>query len=284
MKNAMRKIVTMVLVLILTATMLPTARAAGNEEWTNNVLTSDPLGTFDIKLSKIASVTFLDSTENAPRNRWHMGAGSSRSVLGWIEWNDGYADVYFAADGGINAEKCAVGLFQGCENLVEIDFNDAFHTEHCTSMQDMFYGCASLRELDLSSFDTSNVESMYGMFRDCASLKELDVSSFDTSNVKTMYTMFSTCTHLTELDLSGFDTGKVTNMGFMFSACRRLEDVDVSGFDTAKVTNMEGMFRWCDEIEDLDLKDWNISRVRNYTGFMNDGMHINGRPWIEFFE
>ena len=257
MKKTWQRIVLMVLVLVQTIGGIPSVRAAGDEEWMNNVLTASPWEAFDVKVEKIGSVTFLDSTVGAPRRCWYMGAGSSRSVLGWIEWNDGYADVYFAADGGINGEKCAAELFKGCENLVEINFNGAFHTDHCESMKEMF--------------------------RDCKSLRELDVTEFDTSRVKSMYAMFSTCTQLTELDVSGFDTSKVTNMGFMFSACRRLEDVDVSAFNTSKVTNMEGMFRWCDELGDMDLNSWDISRVRTYSNFMNDGMHINGRPWEEFF-
>ena len=261
-KNIMKHLprtLALALALILTVGAFPTAKAAGNEDWMNNVLTTNPWEALNIKPEKIGSVTFLDDTSSAPRRGcWYMGAGASCSVLGWVQWNGGYADVYFAADGGVNAEKCANGLFKGCENLVEINFNGAFHTDHCTSMKEMF--------------------------RDCKSLKYLDVTDFNTSNVTSMYAMFSTCTQLKELDVSGFDTAKVTNMGYMFSACRKLEYIDVSGFNTAKVTNMEGMFRWCDVIDDLELNSWNISRVRSYDNFMNPGMHINGRPWIEFFE
>lgn len=261
-KNIMKHLtrtLALALALILTVGAFPTAKAAGNEDWMNNVLTTNPWEALNIKPEKIGSVTFLDDTSSAPRRGcWYMGSGASRSVLGWVQWNGGYADVYFAADGGVNAEKCANGLFKGCENLVEINFNGAFHTDHCTSMKEMF--------------------------RDCKSLKYLDVSDFNTSNVTSMYAMFSTCTQLKELDVSGFDTSKVTNMGYMFSACRKLEEIDVSGFNTAKVSNMEGMFRWCDVIDDLELNSWNISRVRSYDNFMNPGMHINGRPWIEFFE
>ena len=252
-------ITALALVLMLGAVAIP-GQASGfeDEAWVNNVLTAEPIDTFGIDREKIGTVTFLDSTEDAPRYCWHMGVGSSSSVKGWVEWSGGFADIYFAADGGINGERCTVGMFKDCTNLTAIEFNGAFHTDHCTSMKEMFRGCTSLRSLD--------------------------VTDLNTSNVKNMYAMFSTCPKLTELDVSGFDTAKVTNMGFMFSACRRVKELDVSKFDTGKVTNMEGMFRWCNELDGVDVSGWNISRVRTYSNFMNDGMHINGRPWIEFFE
>ena len=283
MRSALRKLFALALILVLTVGAMPTAKATGDEKWVDNVLTRDPMDALGIGLDTIASVTFLDTTEDAPKYCWYMGTGAVRSVLGWVKWDMGYAHVYLAADGGINGEKSAAGLFKDCKNLTEVNFNGAYHTERCLSMKEMFHGCASLREVDLSGLDTSQVESMYGMFRGCTSLTELDVSGFDTSSVTSMYTMFSTCTHLTELDLSGFDTSRVTSIGFMFSACRRLEKVDVAGFDTGNVINMEGVFRWCDEIRDLDLSGWDISSVQKYSDFMDDGAHVNGRPWTEFF-
>ena len=60
-------------------------------------------------------------------------------------------------------------------------------------MNDMFYGCSSLKELNLNNFNTNNVTYMYGMFRECSSLKELNLSNFNTNNVTNMSCMFSGC-------------------------------------------------------------------------------------------
>ena len=38
-------------------------------------------------------------------------------------------------------------------------------------MNDMFYGCSSLKELNLNHFNTKNVDDMSGMFSRCSSLK-----------------------------------------------------------------------------------------------------------------
>lgn len=79
-----------------------------------------------------------------------------------------------------------------------------------TSTKNMFYGCESLGEIDLSKLDTSQATNMNSMFADC---------------------------HVQDLDLSGFDTSKVTDMGHMFENTR-LNELDVSSFDTSNVTNM----------------------------------------------
>ena len=62
-------------------------------------------------------------------------------------------------------------------------------------MRRMFWGCSSLKELNLSNFNTNNVTIMGYMFSGCSSLKELNLSNFNTN------------------------TNKVTFMGYMFSGC-----------------------------------------------------------------
>ena len=70
-----------------------------------------------------------------------------------------------------------------------------------TSTSNMFYGCSSLKSIDLSSFNTSNVNNMSYMFRECSSLKSIDLSSFNTSNVNNMSRMFYDCSSLKSINL-----------------------------------------------------------------------------------
>ena len=115
----------------------------------------------------------------------------------------------------------------------------------------MFYGCSSLTNLDLSSFNTSNVTDMYSMFYGCSSLTNLDLSSFNTSNVTDMDYMFYGCSSLTNLDLSSFNTSNVTYMDYMFYGCSSLTNLDLSSFDTSKVTSFNEMFSGCTNLEVL---------------------------------
>ena len=65
-------------------------------------------------------------------------------------------------------------------------------------MDMMFYNCANLNSLNISSFDTSSVESMYNLFSGCRSLLSIDLSNFDTKKVTDMHSIFSDCTKLVE--------------------------------------------------------------------------------------
>ena len=253
-------------------------------------MTTDPLGVFKIDKELIQSVEFRSTKFDFTTDdiTWNLGKGSSQRVIGKVDWIDSKAHIIIAADGAINAELCAAGLFEGCTNLEYIYGLEALRVMDADRLDRMFYGCEKLSYIGFNgpSWYTSNITSMSEMFRECKSLTDpcLSIMKYwDTSSVTSMYAMFSTCTSLENVDLSMIDTSSVTNMGFMFSACRKLRQVNVSSFNTSRVTNMEGMFRWCDLLEEPDLNGWNISKVSNHSNFMNEGMTIQGRPWKEFF-
>ena len=60
--------------------------------------------------------------------------------------------------------------FEGCTNLTTINGLTNLNTENVTSMENMFYNCSSLTELDISGFDPSKVTSTNQMFRGCTNL------------------------------------------------------------------------------------------------------------------
>ena len=148
--------------------------------------------------------------------------------------------------------KTTQKAFYGCESLRSVDLS-GLDTSSVTSMYRMFYGCSSLSSLDLSSFDTSSVTVVYCMFEGCSRLSSLDLSSFDTSKVTDMTSMFEGCSKLASLDLSSVDTSSVTDMGGMFSGCSSLSSLDLSSFDTSNVTSMYRMFSGCSSLSSIDL-------------------------------
>ena len=50
-------------------------------------------------------------------------------------------------------------------------------------MNKMFYGCSSLINLDLSTFNTQNVDNVEFMFSFCESLMFLNLSNFNIQNI-----------------------------------------------------------------------------------------------------
>ena len=103
-------------------------------------------------------------------------------------------------------------LFAGCPKVSKIFFKDVggtFDTSAVTNMSGLFEGCENLSELDLSSLDTHAVTDMSGMFKGCKSLQTLTFgNAFNTTQVADIHEMFQGCESLQSLDLSAFDLNR----------------------------------------------------------------------------
>lgn len=141
---------------------------------------------------------------------------------------------------------------------------------NATSCKKMFYGCKSLKNIDLSRFDTRNIVNMCCMFTDCKNLKQLDLSGFSTGNVREMINMFSRCSNLEQINISGLDTHNVEYMGQMFCGCESLKQLDLSSFNTEKVLYMGEMFSGCKSLKQFDLSHFNTERVVSMQNMFKD--------------
>lgn len=79
----------------------------------------------------------------------------------------------------------------------------------------------------IRGIDTSSVVNMSHMFYGCSSLKRLDLSSFRTDKVMDMSSMFQGCNEMTELNLSRFSIHSSANTSSMFVGCDNLRYVNV---------------------------------------------------------
>jgi surface protein len=123
--------------------------------------------------------------------------------------------------------KGMYNMFNGCTSLTNLDLSH-FETSNVTNMGQMFDGCSGLKSINLSSFNTSKVTDFAFMFEDCSSLKSLDLSSFNTSSAKRMAYMFAKCNSLTELNISHFDTSTLTESSYMLWQCSSLNSLSIS--------------------------------------------------------
>ncbi len=240
--------------------------------------------------SKVESI-FIKDNNIIPDNvidSWDASMNGNGSIMAYTidEDNNGLYELYIGQNGGVipffggslfskfNNVTLITGfenlklrqssyiaeMFSGCSSLVNLDLSK-FDTRNATNMSKMFYNCRSLSNLKLGEFNTGKVTSMQGMFEECESLTELDLESFDTSKVTNMSNMFYNCIKLTNLDVSSFNTENVTNMQSMFFYCSELQTLDVSGFNTAKVTSMYNLFVGCSSLVSLDVSHFDTSNV-----------------------
>ena len=113
--------------------------------------------------------------------------------------------------------------FSYCENLASVTGTENLKTDNLVVMTDMFYGCQTLKEIDLTGINTSNVLYMSEMFGNCYSLTSLDLSNFNTANVKNMNSMFYSCQSLTTIYAgASWSTASVEDGDYMFYGCSEL--------------------------------------------------------------
>ena len=146
-------------------------------------------------------------------------------------------------------------LIELCKNLIDTS--------------NMFYGCSSLKELDLSNFDTSKVKSMSSMLYGCSSLINIDLSNFNTGNVTDMNNMFYGCSSLKKLNLVSFNTSNLVFMNSIFYGCSSLINIDLSNFDTSKVIQMSNMLYGCNSLINLDISNFDMSEVNAIYNMLN---------------
>ena len=223
----------------------------------------------DILRESIHKIEFVKINRNqVPNSAWDVSGDKNGTVWAWTE--DAGRTLKIGAENQIYANPDCKGLFKNYTEVNEIEFNNMLDTACVINMEDMFNGCKSLSELDVSGFDTSSVTNMNGMFYVCESLLELNVSEWNTGNVTDMSFMFYECKNLMELDVSGFDTANVTNMKAVFYDCEGLTKLDVSRLATGNVTDMSHMFMGCKNLTDLDVTGFDTSSVINMKSMFYD--------------
>ena len=150
--------------------------------------------------------------------------------------------------------------FQGCQKLIYIPKEFLVATENTSSsMTQMFSGCYSLEEVDLTNLNTSNVTNMSQMFSNCKTLKTITgLTRFDTAKVTNFSSMFNNCVAFKTLDVSSFDTKKGTNFSSMFYSCTELTHINFgTNFSLVGITggntNVSNMFTSVSKLDDETL-------------------------------
>lgn len=142
---------------------------------------------------RIQAVRFQDSLRNLPPDHWDASAARDGSVLACLRQEAGLLTLLICSENGVWAPEDCSSLFLDLRQLRSVDFANAFHTEDCTDMSSMFYGCRSLQTVDLSGLDASRVTDMTGMFCSCAALEQVYLPN----GINALYPhMFEHCTAL----------------------------------------------------------------------------------------
>lgn len=171
---------------------------------------------------------------------------------------------YVSGDATENTFKSTTGdmsyAFYGCTSLKNVDLTNCNISE-IKNISGMFSNCTSIENINFGDNDVHGVENLENMFYKCLTLKSLDLSKFNTSKVTSMKQMFYRCESLEAINLSNFVTPYLNNMNSMFASCRNLKHLDLSSFDTSNVTDMSSLATGCVQLESINIKNFDTSNV-----------------------
>ena len=175
-------------------------------------------------------------------------------------------------------------FFYGMENLEGINFRGDFKTDGVVQAPRMFYGCSSLKYVDVDNLDLSRCSVFKEMFAHCESLNRVTASCPRASNMEDMFRdcygltevtlagqgckpwkvrcMFSGCRSLDTVNLTDMDFSEVNDFSYMFFDCEYLKSLDMGAFDFSSATDVSNMFSSCYSLEQVNFEDtaWGESR------------------------
>ena len=193
--------------------------------------------------------------------------------------SDTPVNLYWYATDTIFINEYAAFMFQGFSNIKYIDLTGFSFFQGLDDTRYMFKDCRHLSNLHLSPTAYNPAEGkqftpteVQGMFYGCQSLKEIDLTCYNTYLVTNMSDMFCKCYNLRNIyvDKTNWNIVSVNNFNRMFSECHLLltnkgkKAVDVPDDDYEKYANIG-----TDSVEGF-VKD----TISEYTSYISDDAYV----------
>ena len=161
-------------------------------------------------------------------------------------------------------------MFYGCYNLKSLKLftigNSTFIRAKDFDFREVFTGCSSLRELDLSNIYISNYENSYFNFNKGfygCKIKSLNISNIHNIAIKSFSQMFEGCYELELIITSNLNIYIEGDMNYMFKNCTSLKKLDLSAFRLNKAINMKGMFYGCNSLKEINITNTKFPNVNS---------------------
>ena len=208
----------------------PTETYAMFDESTNTL-------TFKYDANKPDGAFALNEGKNLPNWYRHDSYGNNSLCIEKVVFDASFANV--------RPTSC-YGWFYRCKDLKIIEGIEHLNTQNVTNMGFMFYGCSTLKTLDLSNFDTKNVTNMQSMFNGCSALTTIYASDkFVTTACEFDGGMFVGCTNLVsavpyDKNKVGKEMANYATGYFTYKASTGIDAPTVSDDTTAEYYDLQG--------------------------------------------
>ena len=241
------------------------------------------------------TLTFYYDYDKESRNGMDIGPFANDYNRGWDAQRQKITTVVFDKSFADCKEVASTAhWFRDFSSLTTIVGIENLKTENVTTMTGMFFGCSSLKRLDVRAFNTAQVTDMNGMFRGCSSLTVLDLCNLNTTQVTDMGYMFYGSSDLTTI--YGNDSWTCGNSDKMFTDCTSLKGAiaydaaktDVSmanpttGYFTKELPVLKGDANHDGKVDETDIQpviDYIMTGKTD--GFYFDNANLNGDTKVD---
>lgn len=161
-----------------------------------------------------------------------------------------------------NTDYNGSGMFENCENLVDLKLPKNFITSKVTDIRQMFKGCKSLTSLDLSGWDTSNIELMNNLFENCG-IKIIDLSNWDFSKLTIRNQQFGWMFYTAKCETIILpNIKKYKNLDkCAFRYITNLKYFYANELVNSNVFDIDALFSGDSNLISLDMTDWDFSNI-----------------------
>ena len=166
------------------------------------------------------------------------------------------------------------GLFLGCNNLTNINYN---MYKNMRNIQSMFAECQNLQAVNFGL--GSNVYNLSAMFSECSNLTDVNLTTHinDMEPIISARSMFSGCTNLTSVNIASQTNNiRYESTAAMFLGCTNLTNINFA-YDLFEYTESTiAMFSGCTNLTSIGTNSINLNYCESIESMFYNCFNLTG--------
>lgn len=229
------------------------AIATGWKEFGKVVNMEDTNPAYAVLSADKKTLTFYNDGDKEGKGGTVFSISNGDNTPEWYAQRTTVTKVVFDASFATARPKSTHSWFEGMTKLTALEGMEYLSTTNAINMSRMFFGCSSLKRVDLDNLDISYATDISEMFSGCADMASLDLGGFDLQDGTATDNLLLNCKGLKTLKLSasmsGIAVGACQGVGTSSKPCILFVPSDFNfGVSTTGTFQWKsGYFRTADE-------------------------------------
>ena len=219
------------------------ASATGWKEFGKVVNMEDTNPAYAVLSADKKTLTFYNDGDKEGKGGTIFSISNGVNTPEWYEQRTTVTKVVFDASFATARPKSTHSWFEGMTKLTVLEGMEYLYTTDVLNMSRTFFGCTSLKRVDLGNLDILNATDISEMFSGCTAMASLDLGGFDLQDGTATDNLLLNCKGLKTLKLSasmsGIAAGACQGVGTSTNPCILFVPL---GFNFG--INPTGTFQW----------------------------------------